>query len=422
MLLTSTNAVQPGPAMREVQQGGAQTTARLALTMAAAAAADSAAGTLHASTPQPRSQAAQGPLPLHALAGLPTGHALPLPGSLAVGHARPVALGPAQGLLSSLGKPQGMPASLGIAATAAQHPPQALGALQGSTASLLGVPAGQPVQRASATQSAPTHWAGVLPAIGSQGTTSSAPLLGTGLPSMAEYGSRQPTQRGGVAGAPASLHSLPLPSDMGQSTRATRHPSIAYSAPHGTPLNAAQSHTAAMGPPVVLSAGQPPSSAGLDNTARQPASNSGAADVSSYAGLPAPASNALQGTSQRPLGPLMQPTAASEHESRLQDTAHGSRHPQSAPGQVHGTEHSRLQKVAKHSEGSLLELQADSYGNGRPDMNGHHHSDKSRKLPNGVYEQGMSRERVSKDHEHARSEQGHAASKGRPPEVEAGYS
>ena len=65
--------LQSGAASRDAQQGAAQRTARLALTMAAAAAADSAAGTLHASTPQPTSQAAQGPLPLHTLAGLPTG-------------------------------------------------------------------------------------------------------------------------------------------------------------------------------------------------------------------------------------------------------------------------------------------------------------------------------------------------------------
>ena len=419
-----TTAVQPGAAVREAQQGGAQRTARLALTMAAAAAADSAAGTLHASTPQPGSQPAQGPLPLHALAGLPAG---PPPGSSALGHARPVATGPAQGLLSSLGRPQGMPASLGMAAPAARHPPpQALGAVQGSTASLLGAPAGQPVQRPSTKLGAPAHGASVLPAsgsqaLGSQVTSSSAHMSGTGLPSMAEYRNKQPPQRDGAAGTPGSLHSLPLPSDLGQSARAKSHPSLAHLAPQGTPLSVAQSYTAALVPPAMLS-GQTLSSAGLDSTAGQPSSNSGVAGVSNDAVLPAPASAALQGASQRSLGPLMQPAAASEHESRAQTSVRDGQLPQSAPGQAHGTEHGRLQRLGKHSESSLLEVQADSTGKGRPDMNGHHHSDHPKKLPNGVYEQGMSRERVSKEHEQARSEHGHAASKGRPPEVEAGYS
>lgn len=418
---------QSGAALREGQPSGASNTARLAVTMAAAAAADSAAGTFHASTPQPSSQAAQGPLPLHALAGLPTGQAAALPGSSATANARPAVVGPAQGLMNSLGLPQAMPASFDVAAAAAQHTSQAPSTLQGLGAPLLRAPPGQPIPLAGGTQSNPVPQAGVPSALssqapGRQGINSSGHMLGTGLPSMPEHGSSQPTQRGGAAGALGDLHGLPAQPGIAQHASLLSKPSIAHFAVQGLPVNAIHPHIAATVPPALLNAGQLPVSASLGNVVRHPASNSGAACVHSHAGLPAHGPTAQQGASQHPLGAALQPSAASMQESRLQHTQQPSQQPHAAPGQMHEADRSHLQKSAKQGESSLLEVQADSSGNTRPDMNGHHHSDQPRRIPNGVYEQGALREGVSKEHEHARSGHGHAASKGRPPEVEAGYS
>ena len=421
-----TRTAQPGAALREGQHSGVSKTARLAVTMAAAAAADSAAGTFHASTPQPSSQAAQGTLPLHALAGLPTGQAAARPGSAAVASARPALVGPAQGLLSSLGLPQAMPASFGVAAAPAQHTPQALSTLQGSRA-----PPGEAPPAAGGTQSNPMSRAGVPPALGSQapgrqGMSSSGHMLGTGLPSMPEHGSSQPTQQGGAAGALGDLHGVPAQPGVGYHTglpsSPPSNPSIACFAAQGLPVNAIHPHPAGIAPPAPLNAGQRPVSAFLGNMIRHPASNDRAAAVHGHAGSPSHGPTAQQGISQHPSGAALQPSAASLHGSRLQRTRQSSQQPHPAARQMHDADQSHLQKSAKQSKSSLLEVQADSLGNSRPDMNGHPHSDQPRRIPNGVYEHGTLREGVSKEHEHARSEHGHAAAKGRPPEVEAGYS
>ena len=414
--------LQSGAASRDAQQGAAQRTARLALTMAAAAAADSAAGTLHASTPQPTSQAAQGPLPLHTLAGLPTGPAAALPGSSAVPAARPAAVGPAQGLLGSLGMPQAMPASFGSAA--AQHPSQAPSALQGLAAPLLRATAGLPVQGAAAMQSASMLRPGIPPGLGSQapssyGMNNRGPILGTGLPSMPGHGTAQPPQWSGAAGGPGILHRMPPPSDVRQYSSAPGNPSLAHTAGLGQPVSAVQPQRPAMAPPVLPSPGQLPVSASLSNVVRHSASNSGPPGLSSHAGVPASGSSgAQQGASQHRSGALQLPVAMNELDSRLQHPQKVVQQPQSAPSQTRETERSHMQRSAKHSESSL----ADSSGNTLPGMNGHHNRDQPRNIPNGVYEKGTSREGVSREHEHARPEHGHAASKGRPPEVEAGYS
>ena len=417
--------------MRDAQQGAAQKTARLALTMAAAAAADSAAGTLHASTPQPSSQAAQGPMPLHTLAGLPTGQAAALLGSSAVPAARPILGGPAQGLLGSLGIPQAMPASYNIApaaAAAAQRPQQAPGTLPASGAPVQRATAGQPFQGAAAMQSAsmlrPSFPLGLgSQAPGSYSMDSRASVLGTGLPSMPGHGTAQAPQWSAAAGAPGILHRMPPPSDMRQYSSAPSHPSLAHTAGQGQPVNAAQPHRPAMAPPALLSPGQPPASASPSNVVRHSASDNGPQGLNSHAGVPAPGSTVQQGAAPHGLGAPQLPRAVNEHASRGQQHAQKAmQQPQSAPGQPHETERSNLQRAAKHSESSLAEVQADSSGNARPGMNGHHNSDHPRNIPNGVYERGTLREGVSKEHEHARPERGHAASKGRPPEVEAGYS
>ena len=418
--------VQPGAALRDAQQGAAQKTARLALTMAAAAAADSAAGTLHASTPQPNPQAAQGPLPLHTLAGLPTGQAAALPGSSAMPAARPVLGGPAQGLLGSMGMPQAMPASYGTAAAAAaQRPQQAPGTLPGSGAPLQRTTAGRPFQGAVAMQSASMLRPSFPPGLGSRtpgshGMSSAAPIMGAGLPSMPGHGTAQPPQWSGAAGGHGDT--IPPPSDNRQYSSAPSHPSSAHAAGQGQQVNAVQPHRAAMMPPALHNAGQPPVSASPGNLVRLPASSNGPPGLSSHAGVPAHGSAAQQGAPQHGLGASQLPRAVDGHDSRVQHPQKAMQQPQSAPGQMHETEHSHMRRSAKHSDSSLLEVQAPSSGSTPPGMNGHHNSSHPRNIPNGVYERGTSRQGVSKEREHARPEHGHAASKGRPPEVEAGYS
>ena len=142
-------------------------------------------------------------------------------------------------------------------------------------------------------------------------------------------------------------------------------------------------------------------------------------------GSPALALTALQGASEHPAR-LSQQAAASRHESSFQHIWETAEKPQSAPGQVQEAERSCPQKPNKHGESGLLAVQADSSAKAHPDVhggvNGHHCSELPRSVPNGVCEQGGLRGGVSKEHEHVKVEHGHPASKGRPPEVEAGYS
>ena len=370
--------------------------------MAAAAAADSAAGTLHAPAPLPNLSATHAAVPTHALAAPPTGQASAQPGTSAVANAGPGALGPAQGLLGSLTTPQPVPASSVNAAAAAQLTSQAPSALQGAAPPLRAT-AGEPLQRGGAMQNGAMPSAGKPPAFGSQamGThdlSSSAPILGTGLPSMPQHGSKQPdsTHRGGAAGGPEGLHVVPPPPDVTQSVMASSQASIAA----GLPLSHVQPHIAAVMPPKSQHPGQPPASVSLSSMVEQPASSNGA-----HAESPAVASTASQGASEHPARASLQPSAASQQESRLQHTQETAQKSQSAPGHVHEAERSCLQKPNKLSESSLLEVQADSSGKALPDahggVNGHHHCEHSRTFPSGVCEQGALRERASKEREHA---------------------
>jgi len=437
-----------------VQAGGAQRTARLALMMAAAAAADSAAGVFHASISQPIPQTAQGPLPLHSLAGLPTGQAPALPGNpaagqgmlgtsgvvqglpgssaglptgLAAGYARPAALGRAQGMLGSLGMAPDILASLGVSAAAAQQTLQA--PLQASAVASLGpggpfraLPEagflGQPLQGPSRMQSAAFGFPQALVGQAPGSMSSSAHLTSRGVPAM-PWPKLPQSLPGGEAAAASGPTSAPQHQpDMRQAKLPSSKAPFAQTAAQGRPGMPVQPYKAVMTPPSVSSAGPRPPAVSLGPMQSGPANSNGALGYHMHAGLPAPSPLALQGRS------LLSPMPSSQAAPQLSEQ--NSSHSQATQGRVHKADCSTPQKSGKGSEGNLREVQADSSGKAQPSnhgtMNGHHHNASVRDLPNGAYEQGGVREKASQEHEQAKSEHGHAASEGRPPEVEAGCS
>lgn len=423
--------------------------------MAAAAAADSAAGVFQASISQPSPQAAQGPPPVYSLAGLPTRQVPALPGNSAAGpgmlgtsglvqglpgssaglptgpaagYARPAALGPAQGMLGRLGMAPGMPTSLGVSAAAAQHTVQA--PVQASAAASLGPdvlfrasPApgflGQPMQGAGGMQSAafgfPQALAGQAPGIHSM--SSSAHFSGRGVPAMPWPKLPQSLPGGEAAAASGSTSAPQHQPDMRQANLPSSNAPFAQTAAQGRPGMPVQQYKAVIPPPSESSAGpRPPASLGPVQSG--PASSNGALGYHMHAGLPAPSPLALEGKV------LLSPMPSSQATPQLSEQ--NSSHSQAAQGRVHKADCSTLQKSGKGSEGNLRKVQADSSGKAQPSnhgtMNGHHHNAYVRDLPNGAYEQGGVREKASQEHEQAKSEHGHASSEGRPPEVEAGCS
>lgn len=179
-----------------------------------------------------------------------------------------------------------------------------------------------------------------------------------------------------------------------------------------------QPYKAVMPPPSESSAGPRPPAVSLGPMQSSYASSNGALGYHMHGGLPAPSPLALQGKLLLSPMPSLQATPKLYQQNSF--------HSQAAQGRVHKADCSTPQKADKGSEGTLREVQPDSSGKAQPSnhgtMNGHHHNAYVRDLPNGAYEQGGVREKASQEHEQAKSEHGHAASEGQPPEVEAGCS
>lgn len=439
--------VQPGGQLREVQPDRTQRTARLALMMAAAAAADSAAGIFHASMPPSASlvsvkgavlalmyspavqygiselcdiyiwavqaQTALGlgsqqhlayssPAPLHHTVGLPPGD----PGALLNASAASIA--------RTAGNAVGQLGSMGTAGQPALPGPQHL------SAALLHVAAapGAAVQLSAAGNPMPQ----VMPPPGAPEAQSMQHMA------AAHNSMPQPSRAGGLAAVSAhatSLYADPrhgAPSSAGAMTSNMQlgaqlsSPRAAHAAVITRELNSVQ-------PGLAAAAASLASRRGLASVAGQEASG-----LLNSAFLQSAQPTVLQGNfgptvRQHPQTNTAEATLEHRHPKSMQA---GQQTQQALPLAHEPSGFSQKLKLSKPGEGALdaqadssMMPQADSHGR----LNGHDHRAHSRShsgLFNGAHEPGVPRGHAAAQHECGKSE--HGSEQGRPPEVPAGYS
>lgn len=350
---------------------------------------------------------AQGSGLLHGLAGLPTGAPASLPSIAAAGHAQPIPNYLLQsmpgtavpGAQQQVLQPHTLPHSVAAASLAMPVPGRALPvSAPGQMRPLHGLAAAagmQPFQHhpgavhsnaeLHAATAAPADFVGQMPAH-QLSMSSSAPVLGSGQPNLPQL-----TGAGPAPALPGASTGLLQQPDIRQPVMTSSSVPGGHAAAHVSPAAPVQASTAAV--PAYMASSMAPLflSGKAAQLQSRPMAGSGAQDLHSDPGSQSQSSPHDRHNSQRAQGPC-----------------------------------SQIQKPVKGGDG-LHDVQANSSAVDQAEshgaLNGHHHKSQPSGrvgVPNGAYEQGPMRSSASGQHGYTKSE--HGSEKGRPPEVEAGYS